>query len=155
MESRRFAKNESIPINALMKPISRELLDAYLDDSLSEEETARVETALRASELLRKQLSNVIQERDRGEHTLGAIWRRERLSCPVRDQLGSYLLGVLEEEERDYIEFHLKVVGCSFCLANYADLKNLHQEPEPQLDKRRRRYFQSSAGLLKQKVKTK
>jgi len=40
--------------------------------------TARVEQALRSSEALRQSLRKVMQERDRGEHSLGAIWRRER-----------------------------------------------------------------------------
>jgi hypothetical protein len=131
-----------------MTHISREQLDAYLDDALSDPETARVETALRESDHLRKQLRNVIQDRDRGEHSLGAIWRRERLSCPSREQLGSYLLRVLDEEQADYIAFHLTTIGCSFCQANLADLDARHKEPGPQAQKRRRRYFESSADYL-------
>jgi hypothetical protein len=131
-----------------MPSISREMLDAYLDDALSDPDTARLETALRESDHLRKQLRNVIQERDRGEHSLGAIWRRERLSRPTREQLGSYLLRVLDDGHRDYIEFHLNAMGCSFCLANFADLEARHKEPAPQAQKRRRRYFESSADYL-------
>ena len=131
-----------------MTEITRELLHAYLDDALSDAETAAVEQALRASEPLRQRLRQAMQERDRGEHSLGAIWRRERLTCPTREQLGSYLLQVLDEAEQDYIGFHLDTVGCPFCVANLADLRSLHQESAPQASERRRRYFQSSAGFL-------
>ncbi len=72
-----------------------------------------------------------MQERDRGEHSLGAVWRRERLTCPTREQLGSYLLQVLDEGEQDYLDFHLNVIGCPYCVANLADLQALQQEPAP------------------------
>ena len=128
--------------------ITRQHLHAYLDDALSEAETARVEQALRDSESLRRLLRQVMQERDRGEHSLGAIWRRERLTCPTREQLGSYLLEVLDESEQDYLDFHLHTVGCPYCLANLADLQALQKEPAPKAKERRRRFFQSSAGYL-------
>src|SRR5262245_42409940 len=131
-----------------MSDITREQLHAYLDDALTEAETARVEQTLRTSEPLRRQLQLVMQERDRGEHSLGAIWRRERLTCPTRETLGSYRLGVLDEAEQDYIDFHLKSVACPFCLANLADLQAQQQEPVPQARERRRRIFTTSASLL-------
>lgn len=131
-----------------MVTITRELLHGYLDDALSEGEIAQVEQALRGSETLRRLLRVVMQERDRGEHSIGAIWRRQRLSCPSRDQLGSYLLQVLETDAQDYIQFHLQTVGCPFCLANLSDMQNLQKEPEPKAQARRRRFFESSAGFL-------
>ena len=128
--------------------ITREQLDAYLDDALSETESARVERALRDSEALQGRLRLVMQERDRGEHSLGAIWRRQRLSCPTREQLGSYLLDVLDEELLAYVRFHLETVGCPYCVANLADLKALQQEPADRARQRRQRIFESSAGYL-------
>src|SRR5262249_44234837 len=83
--------------------ISREQLNGYLDDALSDAETARVEDALRHSEPLRKQLRALMQERDRGEHSVGAVWRRHRLSCPNREHLGGYLMGILDSEFHDYV----------------------------------------------------
>ncbi len=130
----------------------REQLASYLDDALSDVETARVEQALRGSEQLRRDLCALMAERDRGEHSVGAIWRRERLSCIERGQLGSYLLGVLEPAFREYVDFHLQTIGCAFCQANLADLKAQHQEAVPQTQKRRRRYFESSAGMLPKTV---
>jgi hypothetical protein len=131
-----------------MATITRELLHGYLDDTLSEGDVAQVERALRESEALRRLLRAVIQERDRGEHSIGAIWHRQRLSCPTREQLGSYLLQVLEPGLQDYIDFHLRTIACPFCLANLADLQTLQQEPAPKAQERRRRFFESSAGYL-------
>ncbi len=131
-----------------MAEISREQLSGYLDDALSDSESAHVEQALRQSDALRRQLRGLMLERDRGEHSLGAIWRRKRLTCPTREQLGSYLLSVLEPEHQDYLDFHLYTIGCSYCLANLADLRSQQQEKTPQVQERRRRYFESSAGLL-------
>jgi hypothetical protein len=131
-----------------MTPVTREVLASYLDDALSERQTADVEQQLRQSDALRQQLRQLSQERDRGEHSVGAIWRRHRLSCPGREQLGSFLLGVLDDDMQAYIEFHLKTIGCAFCQANLTDLQNQQKEGSPQVSQRRRRYFQSSAGLL-------
>jgi hypothetical protein len=107
-----------------------------------------VEKSLRESEPLRRQLRAIMQERDRGEHSIGAIWRRQRLSCPTREELGSFLLQALDRDLQEYIDFHLKTVGCPFCQANLSDLQSLQQEPAPKTQERRRRYFESSAGYL-------
>jgi predicted nucleic acid-binding OB-fold protein len=131
-----------------MSSISREQLHAYLDDALSEQETARVEQALRDDEPLRRSLSLVMQERDRGEHSIGAIWRRERLTCPSRETLGSYVFQVLDENEQSYLDFHLHTIGCPYCLANLHDLEAQKKEPAPQAKERRKRIFKSSAGYL-------
>ncbi len=131
-----------------MSEFSREHLRAYLDDALTEAELARVEQALRSSDDLRTQLRGVMQERDRGEHSIGAIWRRSRLSCPTREQLGSFLLEALEPDYQEYVAFHLKTIGCPFCQANVADLQARQRDATPNAQHRRRRYFQSSAGLL-------
>src|SRR5436309_10100318 len=133
----------------MSKKISREQLHGYLDDALGEAETAEVERALRDSEPLRVLLRSIMQERDRGEHSIGAIWRRERLSCPSREQLGNYLLQVLDGDQQDYIHFHLQTIGCAFCLANLADLQARQKEPASRTQQRRRRFFESSAGLLR------
>jgi hypothetical protein len=131
-----------------MTKISREQLDAYLDDALSDSEIAQVEQCLRDSEPMRRMLQALMQDRDRGEHSIGAIWRRERLSCPTREQIGSYVLQVLEPGFQDYIDFHIHVIGCPFCGANLADLKMLQEELPPQTKERRKRFFESSAGYL-------
>src|SRR5262245_37734947 len=101
-----------------MAEITREQLHAYLDDCLPESEASKIEQELRKSETLRQKLKLTLQERDRGEHSVGAIWRRERLSCVAREQLGSYLLEALDDETTDYIRFHLETISCPFCRAN-------------------------------------
>jgi hypothetical protein len=131
-----------------MAEITREQLHAYLNDALTEQEMARVEQTLRNSETLRRSLRQVMQERDRGEHSLGAVWHRERLTCPTREQLGSYLLQVLDDAQQDYIQFHLETVACPFCQANLADLQALQHEATTRSTGRRRKFYESSAGFL-------
>ena len=131
-----------------MTEVNREQLHAYLDDALSESEMARVEQALRDSDPLRRSLRQAMQERDRGEHSLGAVWRRERLTCLTRDELSSYLFQVLDEARQGYLDFHLQTVGCPFCTANLADLHARQKEAESAVKERRKRFFTSSAGYL-------
>ena len=108
-----------------MSVITRQMLRDYLHDALPETELAAVERALRGSTELQKQLSEIREEEDRGEHTAGAIWRRERVSCPTREQLGGYLLGSIDEGLEHYVRFHIEMVGCPFCQANVDDLRKL------------------------------
>ena len=131
------------------RDITLEELHAYLDDALSEEEAARVESALRQSASLRQILHRLMQERDKGEHSLGAIWRRERITCIRREELGSYLLGVLDEGQADYIKFHLETIGCSWCRANLHDLQSRRKEAPKHVEERRLKLFTSSAGYLR------
>ncbi len=132
-------------------PIDDAALRDYLVDALSAEDSARVEKALRDSAELRARLEEVRQNRADGQlHTLGAIWNRARLTCPSRQQLGSYLLDALDPDLASYLTFHLEVVECPFCLANLADLKAQSQAAAvPHASKsRQRRILQSSQHLL-------
>ncbi|RUL81425.1 hypothetical protein [Tautonia sociabilis] len=129
--------------------IDDETLRAYLAESLPAEEMARVERGLRGSASLRQRLEDVRQDRPESTiHTLGAIWRRARLSCPDREELGSFLIEALDPEHIDYIIFHLEVVECPFCRANLADLRGQFAADTPSTQVRQRRYFQSSRHLL-------
>ena len=87
--------------------------------------------------------------RDAGIHSLGEIWRKHRLSCPTREQWGSYLLGTLEPEQANYFEFHVRVTGCRWCQANLEDLRAQQADAPAAAQKRRQKYFQSSAGHLR------
>lgn len=124
-------------------------LEAYLDEALPVGEAAEIEEAARADEALSRRLVMINSRRDAGVHSLGEIWRRNRLSCPPRDDLGSFLLGTLAEGHANYITFHLESVGCRYCQANLDDLRESQSQADGILEKRRRRYFQSSAGLLR------
>ncbi|MBM4093160.1 MAG: hypothetical protein FJ276_27680 [Planctomycetes bacterium] len=127
--------------------LSESELEAYLDEALSPAEMAAVEMAVRQSPDLLQQLAAINGRRDAGFHSLGAIWRRHRVSCPTREQMGSFLLGVLDEQQASYLRFHLNVVGCRLCQANLADLKSRQAETDDAVV-RRRKYFNSSAGYL-------
>ncbi len=134
--------------------VSQSDLAAYLDEALPAETMAAVEDALRGDPQLMAQLAEIISRRDAGMHSLGDIWRRHRLSCPTREQLGSHLLGILSDEESAYIRFHLDTIGCRYCQANFDDLKAQHADTSAKAtaektSARRRKYFQSSAGHLR------
>jgi anti-sigma factor RsiW len=133
------------------KPVRQSDLDAYLDEALPPEEMARVELALRKDRHLARQLATINARRDAGVHSLGEIWRRHRLSCPTRENLGSYLLDALAEAQADYIAFHLQMVGCRYCRANLTDLERQQAEAPDVAQTRRRKYFQSSAGYLRRR----
>ncbi len=126
-------------------------LEAYCDEALPAEEMARIELALRRDPKLLGQLTAVSARRDAGVHSLGAIWRRHRLSCPAREQWGSYLLGTLEAGVAEHLRLHLEIVGCRYCQANLDDLKSQQAQQREAAEIRRRRYFQSSAGYLRRK----
>lgn len=124
-------------------------LDRFLDEALPPEQMAAIETALRDDAHLQARLAVVLGRRDAGVHSLGAVWRRRRLSCPTREQLGSHLLGVLEEHADDYVHFHLVTVGCRVCQASVADLRAQQAAADSEaVTQRRKKYFQSSAGYL-------
>lgn len=110
-----------------MSAITRQMLRDYLHDALPDAELASIEKALRESAGLRVLYQEVIEQEDRGEHTVGAIWRRERVSCPTRDQLGGFLLGAGDTELLEYVEFHLKTIGCPYCQANLDDLRKANK----------------------------
>jgi hypothetical protein len=126
-------------------------LEAYLDEALPVERMAAIEEALRGSGELQKRVTEVNGRRDAGVHSLGEIWRRHRLSCPTREQLGSYLLGVLPREVADYTKFHLETIGCRYCSASVEDLKAQQSDTETTVARRRQKYFRSSVGHLRKK----
>lgn len=132
-----------------MASLTDQVLQAYLDESLTAEQMAKIEQLLRSDPTMMQRLSQLLGQRDAGVHSIGEIWRRHRVSCPTRQQLGSFVLGALMDEEKAYIEFHIQVVGCRYCQSNLEDLKRIQQEAPSQHQTRRRKYFQSSAGYLK------
>jgi hypothetical protein len=135
----------------MAQSITLEDLHGYLDEALSEDASNRVEKALRETPQLRHALSRLIDERERGEHSLGAIWRRHRLTCPTREDLGNLLLGVLDPAFADYIQFHLASISCGYCQANLNDLQERQKESKGQVQQRRQKMFASSAGFLPKK----
>ena len=132
-----------------MPLLSKEMLRDYLNDALPDAELASVEKRLREEPAARLLLEEVRQDEARGEHSVGAIWRREHISCPTRDQLGGYLLQALDDDHFEYIAFHLKTVGCPTCQANLEDLEQKQTQAAEPRRHRQRRIVDSSAGMLK------
>jgi anti-sigma factor RsiW len=130
-------------------PFSDEDLTAFLDEALPVEEATRLEQAVRDDDKLRQRLAELAAASDRGDHSLGAVWRRRRLTCADRATLNAYVLGVLPADERRYLEFHVNVVGCRICAANLDELRE-HADSRPPADAgRRRKIFDSSVGRLR------
>lgn len=136
-----------------MSSITREMLRDYLHDALPDTEAAAVEKAVRERPDVAALLDQVRQDEDRGEHSVGAVWRREHLSCPSRDQLGAYLLQALDPDLLDYLDFHLGTVGCPYCQANLDDLRKLQAEAAGVRSTRRRKILDSSHEVLRDMTK--
>jgi hypothetical protein len=126
-------------------------LEAFLDEALPTERMAAIEEAIRHSEDLQKHLAAINGRRDAGVHSLGEIWRIHRLSCPTREQLGSYLLGVLPRDLQAYVKFHLERIECRYCSASVEDLQSQLSTTGSEVTQRRQKYFQSSVGHLRKK----
>lgn len=124
-------------------------LEAYLDEDLATEEMAQIENAMRDDPRLLEALTRLNGRRDAGIQSVGEIWRRSHISCPNREQLGSYLLGALPADQRTYVKFHVEQIGCRICQANLADLQRQQDELTEVSAGRRRKYFQSSSRYLK------
>ncbi len=128
--------------------VTDQQLLGWLDEALEPSAMTEIERTLRNSEALRARVSQLLRRRDQGQHTVGEIWRRRRLSCPSRSQLGSYLLGTLDSDLAGYVEFHLQAIACRYCAANLQDLEEA-RDAEPESRRRREKIFQSSAGYLR------
>ncbi len=121
---------------------------AFLDEQLGPERSAAIEAAVRQIPDLHQRLIQLRGQNVAGLHTIGAIWRRERLSCPDRETLQRFLRKELDADVSEYIRFHIQEIGCRVCTANYDDLNQvIHIENEAVT--RRRRLFQTSAGHLR------
>ncbi len=123
-------------------------LAAFLEEALAPARSAELEHRLRSDSTLRRRLVEIRGREQAGLHTIGAIWRRARLSCPSRTELGQFLLGTLEPEPTDYVRFHIEEVGCRYCQANLDDLRAAADAAE-QPPTRRTRFFQTSAAYLR------
>jgi len=125
-------------------------LEAYLDEALAPERMAEIERALRARPDLLPRLSQINARRGCGVHTLAEIWRRHHVGVRPRGEVGSYMLGVLPKEHAAYIRFRVSTLKCRYTTANLDDLQARQKEAEAQVSARRRKYFQSSVGRLRE-----
>lgn len=83
------------------------------------------------------------------EGLLAQIWQRYRPCCPKRNTIGAFLLRTLDPNWQKYVDFHLNVLGCHFCQANYQDLQ--HQNQQKGADKLQQRIMESTVGFLQKK----
>lgn len=127
--------------------ISDAELLAWLDEDLPPARMSDIELQLRHGTELQHRVSELILERDHGALTVGEVWRRHRLSCPTRHELGSYLLQALDPGHSHYIRFHLETLGCRRCFASFEDLRQ-SQAATPETLERRQRIFASSVSHL-------
>jgi RNA polymerase sigma factor (sigma-70 family) len=80
------------------------------------------------------------------ENLLTDLWEYYRFSCPKRNTIGAYMLGTLESDWHQYVEFHLNTLGCRFCRANLDDLQN--QSRETRQEAFQARIMESTIGFL-------
>jgi len=80
------------------------------------------------------------------EDLLTEVWETQRLSCPKRSILQEFLLESLSSEWFDYVDFHLTLMGCHFCRANFKDLQE--QQTGDQHNQFHQRIVTSTVGFL-------
>lgn len=123
-------------------------LEAYLDESLDSNRAAEIEATIKTDKELLRRLSMINGRRDAGIHTLGEIWRRNQIGVPTTEAMGNFLLGVLPQEEADYINFRMEHLKCPFTLAMFNDLQTQQSESAEMSKTRREKFYKTSAGLL-------
>ena len=114
-------------------------------------------TLARAKELAQEHLSKdsplagqggeMIWQSPQVVHLLSEIWEEARLTCPKRTTLGRFVLGTLEPDWQKYVSYHAEDLGCGFCAASVADLKE-ESKSEP-VRKFEDRLMQSTIGFFK------
>lgn len=127
-------------------------LESYLDETLHPDLAADLEQSLSEDRQLLSRLSHINGRRDAGIHTLGEIWRRNQVGVPTRDQISDYMAGKLDASHSEYIKFRIDILKCRYTIAHVNDLENQAGSSEAgKSSDRRKKYFDSSAGLLKKK----
>lgn len=129
-----------------MSHFTDEELLAYADERLDSDRCVLIEQVLRGEGSLADRLAELLSARDQGDHSVGELWRRHRLSCPPRAVWAAFVDGRLGDGLSQYLRFHIETVGCRVCAANLADLNNRDQSTDG--ERRTRKIFQSSAGKL-------
>ena len=128
---------------------SQAQLEAYLDEDLDAGMMSNIEVALREDTQLLNSLSTILSQRESGVHSVGSVWRRASITCPRRETIADGLLGILDDDYKDYIHFHINEVGCRLCQAHLDDLTAQQEVNQELSSSRRKRYFESTAGYLK------
>ena len=98
---------------------------------------------IHVGESLRDSKDNVVRL---GETDLHAAWESHRPSCPKRSTLGKYTLDILSPAWKDFVDFHVKTLGCLYCNAN---LDELNRDTGSAIrSSKKKQLFQSTVGFL-------
>lgn len=101
-----------------------------------------------AAKLCRQGADSAPPAVDASDALLTRVWEEQRLSCPKRSTIGGLLLGTLDGDWLDYVEFHVSRLGCRFCQANLEDLRRLSAERESAAPLKAR-ILESTVGFLR------
>lgn len=123
-------------------------LAAYLDETLDSRRAAVIESMLPDDPTLIDRLQQINLRRSRGIHTVGEIWRRHQIGVPSETEMGSYLLGVLDQEHAAYIDYRINDLACPFTIALRADLLSQNETLSENVKDRRQRFFVRSSSWL-------
>ena len=134
----------------MSSPFTDAELEAYLDESLDSTRATEIEEAIKSDADLLQRLSVINSRRDAGVHTLGEIWRRNQIGVPTAEVMGNYLLGVLEDEQAEYIKFRMEQLKCPFTVALYDDLQARQTESAELSASRREKFYKTCADFLKE-----
>lgn len=146
-DTRRQTRPESVQISTSELDFTDAELAAYVAETLAVPRSVALEQALRSSETLRRRVSGVVRNLEDAAPGIGEIWRRRGLSCPTRETWRAYVADGIHGEFREYLRFHLDVVGCRRCAANVDDLR---ADGDPAAASRVRKFFETSVGRLKE-----
>jgi len=127
-------------------------LEAFLEESLDPARAAEIEQTARGNPALLKRLAALNRRRDHGGHSLAGIWRRFQIGVPSREEMGQYLLGILDAGRADYIRFRLECLKCPY---TQSLLKELQQATDQASISRSRSHrdsiFQSGTQIMSKK----
>lgn len=127
---------------------------AYIRDELPAEQLREMEL-LRTNAESRSFWGRLLEGTQGDQHAPGTVWRQSRLTCPSREEWGSYLLGVLDPHFAAYYRFHLDRVECPFlpgeCCGS-ARITSVTLGADPGID--RSESLASSLGALKLTAQT-
>ncbi len=124
------------PVKALVEAVERDDLGHDLVDHLEVcKACASILTSLR-------------EESEGLTISVGDLWVRERISCPHRDILSSWVDRSLGELEQDYIRFHLEIVDCPACQSEVEELTDPAARGDKRLDRALDEAMRRSAAVL-------
>ena len=106
----------------MARQLTESELEAYLDEALTPPEMAEVEAQLRQSPELLKTTGEHQQPPRCGRAFAGRDLAATPSQLSHARTDGQLSAGVLDDEQADYIRFHLDVVACRLCHANLEDL---------------------------------